>query len=119
MDTYAAAFSLPPDASKAFEDAMQAYVALSSALAKHYHDRGMLLFHYTVKYHYALHLALIARYQNPGMGKCYAGEDFMQRARQIVQRCHNGAGPHQAVPKAMLKYAQGIGMNLQSGNWRK
>lgn len=119
MDIYCDRFTLPNDAAEAFGDAARAYVGLSSALSKHYHDNGVLLFAFTVKFHYALHLALISKYQNPAMGKCYAGEDFMQRVRQIVQKCHGGTGPHKCVPKAIVKYAQGLGMHLHSNKWRK
>ena len=51
-------------------------------LVRHFHGHNLALFHYTLKQHYCLHLALTARYTNPCFGDCSSGEDLMKFAKK-------------------------------------
>lgn len=112
LDQNAGSYALPDRAQKEFEHCASTFVQINSALGHHFHPQGLRLFNHTIKFHYMSHLSLISRRVNPRIGWCYSGEDLMQRVKLVVAASQRGAGPSVVVPKAMLKYAQGLGMML-------
>ena len=99
-------------AATVFKNAANGFVALSTALSNHFHREGTVLFNYTIKWHYLMHLADIAGYINPRLGWNYQGEDLMHRVKVLVQASHSGAAPHQVVNKVMGKYVLGLGLGM-------
>jgi hypothetical protein len=119
LDNNADAYRLPTVDAADFEKCCWSVMQLNTALANHYHPQEILLFNHTVKFHYILHIGMIARYINPRIGWCYTGEDFMQKIKQVVQSCHAGAGPHLVVSKVVYKYAHGMSLDLTSDIWKQ
>jgi hypothetical protein len=118
LDKHATSYRLPDGDAKMFEQACWDFVALDTALANFYHPQHILLFNFTPKFHYILHIGLVSRYINPRLGWCYSGEDFMQKIKQIVQASHSGAGPQTVVSKAILKYVQGLSLSFVKDIWK-
>lgn len=112
-------YRLPADAAAEWKKSAHGFVQLTTALAHHFHGGGILLFHFTIKSHYLLHLALLASETNPRLAWCYSGEDLMHLVRVMFGGSHRGAPPHVAVNKVMKKYAQAVGMMLMHRMWRR
>ena len=95
-------------------------MALDTALANYFHPRGQMLFHFTIKCHYLLHIAMKAREINPRLGWCYQGEDWMQKAKHLLQACQKGNKPDRALNEAMKKYCYAITfqMTRRTDIWR-
>ena len=89
-----------------------AFCQLSTALSQHFHPSGTMLFHFTIKYHYLLHCALMSKYLNPNFFWCYSGEDMMARIKRVIVSAHSGTPAHVLVNKAMQKYIRGLGYTL-------
>ena len=43
------------------------------------------LFHYTIKLHYCLHIALATQSTNPFMGDCSSGEELMKACKKLIK----------------------------------
>jgi len=112
MDRYKHEYKLPPRASKDLVKTAFSFCQLSTALSQHFHPQRIVLFNFTIKFHYILHCALMSQYLNPSQFWCYAGEDMMQRIKRVIVACHDGTPAHVLVSKAMSKYAQGLGYTL-------
>ena len=118
LDSHKDLYKLPKDAAATFRKAAYAFVALNSALGKHFHERGVVLFNHTIKFHYVLHLAHVVNYINPGRCSCYMGEDAMHKLKQLVQSCQRGTPPWLVVSKAMKKYCWALGLGLADRVWK-
>lgn len=112
------AFRLPAADAQEWGRGCQAFVQMNTQLAHHYHSQGLFLFHHTIKFHYMLHLGMLGTEINPRRAWCYAGEDLMHRTKVIVQTCLRGTPGHLVVPKAMTKYAFGLGISMEENIWK-
>ena len=118
LDEHQLEYKLPPGAADDFNQAAVAFVQLNTSLGKHFHahpdvpEAQRVLLNHTIKFHYLLHLGILARYMNPRLAWCYSGEDLMMKVKQIVQSCHRGLPGHAIPTKAMRKYAFGLGSIL-------
>ena len=92
----------------------------TSALIRAYHPDGIVLFHYTIKQHYCLHIALTARYTNPYFWDCSSGEDLMKVAKRLIHGSMFGNNCVQATNRAMTKYAKALHITLDDRQtwWR-
>ena len=50
-------------------------------------ERGLKLFQVTPKFHFWIHIAYLARYQNPRLSWCYADEDLVGLTIEVAQSC--------------------------------
>ena len=89
LDDNSESFALGAEAGGAFLKQTFTYLRLFNALAQHYKGT-LMLFDVTAKAHYMAHAALTARYINPRLGWCYAGEDFMSCCKILHQMCSFG-----------------------------
>jgi len=112
LDDYAEDYKWPAHISLDFEKCCTTFCQLSTALSHHFHQQGVPLFNYTIKYHYLEHIGLMSHNLNPRLGWCYSGEDFMKVVKRVVQASHSGGAPHVAARKAINKYAIGLGVAL-------
>ena len=85
LDEFKEVFRLPAPAASTFEKTSFQFAQVQAALAAHYAEQNMCLFHVTLKSHDFLHIALQAKYINPRIGWCYTGEDMMAKAKAIAQ----------------------------------
>ena len=114
LDDHAGDFRLPPDAQKVFEHSIMLFHQANTSLGTNFfHPRGVGLFNHVVKYHYAMHIALISRYINPRVGWCYAGEDFMHTVKILSQSSQRGTPPHH------LQIRKSRILNLERSCWDK
>ena len=112
-------YKWPQDVAQEFEKCTVTFCKLSTAVGNHLHVRGIMLFNYTIKYHYLLHIGLLCHHMNPVLAWCYQGEDMMKIVKGLIQSCHNGSAPHLAVVKTMTKCVNGLGHDLMQGAiWR-
>lgn len=118
LDENASIYRLPGQTQARFEQTMLSFVQINVSLGRIFHPRGQRLFNHTIKHHFMCHLAHISRRINPHLGWCYAGEGFMHRVKLIMQSSQRGAAAGVVVPKAMLKYAAGLGLSLHNSVWR-
>ncbi len=118
LDSFADAYTFPQDVADRFLRSCYSFVALVSALGQHFHNEGTLLFNFTVKSHYLLHIGRVAQYMNPRLAWCYAGEDFMHVMKTIIAASSSGTAPHLVVSKALRKYVQGLHMTFVQGRRR-
>ena len=125
LDEHQTKYKLPDTAAIEFKKAAMAFVQLNTALGQHFHlhqdvpMRQKLLFNHTIKFHYLVHLGLLAAHLNPRLTWCYSGEDLMMKVKRVVQSCHRGLPGHMIPKKAMHKYAYGLGMSLQGRAWKR
>ena len=119
IDAHPDEYRLPTAVSADFKKTCQVLVQGSAALGQHYHNLGIFLFHFTVKHHYLLHIAILSEFMNPRLGWCFAGEDMMHKVKTIYHGCHRGSPPHKAADKALQKYCQGLAICFLSNVWKK
>ena len=117
MDEHVGCYALPTDVAAQYKADADKFIRLNTALGHHFHNKkykgkAMLLFHMTIKYHYVLHLGLVAQYMNPRCAWCYAGESLMHKVRTLVQNSCRGVRGPGISDKSMKKYALGLGMAL-------
>jgi hypothetical protein len=110
LDENASEYKLSIHAAQEFQESTEAIVQINTSLGHAFHQRGILLFHTVIKFHYVLHIGLISHFINPRLGWCYAGEDFMHRIKTIAQASQSGTPPSLAVAKMMRKYSQGLAL---------
>ena len=72
----------------------------------------ILLWHFTIKFHYMLHIGNMAAFCNPRNAWCYAGASLMQRVRILVQSSCRGLPAHKLGEKCLKKYCLALGMTL-------
>ena len=87
------------------------YLMLFNSLAMYYSEAAVpakKLFDLTIKGHELAHCILEARWLNPALGWCYAGEDFMFRFRRLMQRCVHNNRPSAAANAFVTKYCVGL-----------
>ena len=108
LDDHADDFRLPPDAATQLNTQIMNLLTIQNALARHFQDAGILLFHTTIKSHYLLHIGLKADQLNPRMSWCYSGEDLMQQTKLLIQGSQRGNPPQSIAPKVMLKYIMAL-----------
>lgn len=113
LDDHALEFRFSDQAHADFRKCVYAFVQLNSELANHFHTSGVKLFNHTVKFHYMLHIAEVSAYMNPRLGWCYSGEDYMRKAKTLVQGSHRGTPPALVVSKVMRKYAVAFSLSLR------
>ena len=116
LDDHADAHTFPQEVADEFFKCAWGFVALSSALHQFYKER--VIFNYTIKFHYLLHLGLIGRHINPRLGWCYGGEDFMMKVKKLVQSSYRGSPAHIIPNKILTKYGRGLGLNLLDRAWK-
>lgn len=112
LDEFKEVFRLPAPAASTFEKTSFQFAQVQAALAAHYAEQNMCLFHVTLKSHYFLHIALQAKYINPRIGWCYTGEDMMAKAKAIAQSSFFGTSPAKLSPKILEKYAFALGLGM-------
>ncbi len=105
-------YRLPQAAHAEFLSGAHAFLALVTALGNFFHPRGVLLFNFTIKFHYLVHIAQYSRHFNPRRAWCYSREDFMQRIKRIVGSCQRGTPPPRVCSKAVRKYADGLAFSM-------
>ena len=105
LDAFPDVDSLPADAARGFSEASWGYAMCQSAAADHYNRvEGMYIFDVTIKTHYMLHQALQAGGLNPRKIWNYSGEDFMHKAKELLESCVKGNCAPQAQNKFGAKY---------------
>ena len=120
LQDYRFEFTLPEPAAKRLLDASFRFCQGCTALIKHFHPLDVALFHFTVKTHYILHIALVGQYINPMLAACDSGEDMMKIVKRLLASTTRGRTSVQACRAAMQKYIRGISFDfLHSSNyWR-
>ena len=104
---------------KLFKDSAFQFAACLTALGQHFHPRAIFLYHYTLKTHYCLHIALDCEQLNPRASWCYQGEDAMHKIRLLVQSCYRGVPLESLASKVMLKYIVALSFEVmgRDGLW--
>ncbi|CAE7362856.1 unnamed protein product [Symbiodinium sp. CCMP2592] len=97
-------FALCAEDAAQFQDATMGWLLLQKELQDHFSDSDVPLFNVTEKSHFIEHAALLARYINPRMVWCFAGEDQQRRTQQLAETCMKGLGPVKASLKMMSRY---------------
>jgi hypothetical protein len=77
---------LPLAAAAEFERVAFEAASLQNALAAYYSGPPdpKPLFNITIKSHYMVHIAVMAKFSNPRISMCYGGEDYMKHMKQLV-----------------------------------
>ena len=103
-------YVLPEAARKVFKTQCYQYVAAASCLGNHYHTMAppRWLFHFTMKFHYLLHIATQASDICPRLTWCYQGEDLLQHLKVLIQASARGCSPQTLVNKIMERYIVGL-----------
>ena len=105
---------LPTAAADEFERTTFDFLAIYTSLANFHMDGGSMLFNITIKSHYLLHCGLQARYLNPRLSWCYAGEDMMSKMKDLCSTCLRGNAARQATVKALAKYIYALHLMMTS-----
>lgn len=118
LDDHKDSYTLPPGAADTFAKAANSLVLLQTALGNYFHARGILLFNFTIKSHYLLHLGMLCSHINPRAAWCYSGEDLMAKVKGIVQASTRGANATRIPAKVMEKYVRALGLGMHEDVWR-
>lgn len=113
LDAHPAELVLPPGVGQQFAKACFRYNQLLTAVGSWHHERGLVVFNYTIKNHYLCHIGLLANYLNPRIFWNYQGEDFVGRLRKVIAACQQGRPGHRVSAKAVKRYCLGLGYLLQ------
>ena len=119
LDSNKDLFVLPPADATAFKKAAYGFAQVTTSLGHHFHEKGDMLFNFTIKFHYLCHLGDIASYISPRVAWCYKGEDMMQILRKLVQSVARGTPQHLVAHKVIVKYIHGFGVDLLSSPWKR
>ena len=84
------------------------FCQICTGLVRHFHGLRMPVFHYTLKHHYCLHIALSTKYLNPWHAECSSGEDYMKFAKRLVRGCMYGNRIYKVANVAVQKYIYGF-----------
>ena len=112
LDRNVSEFVLNQTDHREFLESCYNFLAAQTALGNHYHPKGLLRLHCTIKSHYMLHIALYSRYMNPRLVWTYMGEDYMQNIKQIVSASQRGTPPPLIANMAVNKYLDGLSFAL-------
>jgi hypothetical protein len=85
------------------------HVQVVASLAN-YND--MFVFNITLKCHYMIHAAILARHYNPRLGWCFMGEDFMKRVKNVAASCTRGMGAKMVTRKMLIKITRALHYSL-------
>jgi hypothetical protein len=119
IDIHPSEYCLPPHVATQFLKHVRLYCGLITSLGQHFGKpsghppRLPPMFHYTVKFHYLMHIGLLAQFVNPRISWCFQGEDMMQVVRRIVQACSNGTTPQAVCHKVFRRYISGLNMDFR------
>ena len=108
-------YALPVAAAKEFRECVFAFLALNTALGKHFHDEGETLFNTTIKFHYLAHIGLNCSHLNPTRGWCYEGESLLKHIKRLVAKTAYGTSAVDVNNKVLENYCQGMHVTLQDG----
>ena len=113
-------YCIPEEASKQLVDKSFFVAQVVTTLIKRLHPLRVPLFHYTIKQHYYLHIALTTQYTNPFMGDCSSGEDFMKACKKLIKGSVSGNSPGKIGSVAVEKYLKGFHLTLDVDSewWR-
>ena len=117
LDANTGNITLPAEDHTRLVEATYAFLNLTVSLGNYYHPRGVLLFNYTIKFHYLLHIAIGSKRYNPRWAWCYSGEAFMQVMKKVVASCQSGTKAHLIGRKVLRKYADGLSFSLLGDEW--
>ena len=114
LDSHLGFYVMPPEVSRELITCSFGFCQSVTALAQHFHNLnpGVLVYNYTPKFHYLLHVGLMSRYCNPARLWCYSGEALMEKVKTITHACVFGISSEKALPKAMDKYCCGLSLML-------
>ena len=121
LDEHPRAIKLPVAAADDFANATFDYLACFTAAADWFCFSAPLgqrrkLFSITIKAHYVAHAALQARFINPRLGWCYAGEDYMAKCKHLMAACVRGNNASKASEKFAQKYRLGMHFVLSTAD---
>jgi len=112
MSVWSAVYRWPRNVHREFDRNAIKFCLVQTALGEHFHPLRIALFHFTIKSHYLLHIALASLYINPRLGWCYSGEDMMGKVKHLIQGTYRGTPVHVLVSKTMRKYANGLAFDM-------
>ena len=119
MEEHKDKYVLSPAVADDWKKTCNAFVLANAKLGHYFHPRKVMLFHYTIKFHYLCHIALLGKRLNPRLAWCYCGEKMMQVCKTIVQSSHLGSAPWVVVNKVVTKYARGVSLKCENDMWRR
>jgi len=100
-------FRYPAAASDRLIQLSFAIAQCATALIRAYHP-DVPCFHFTLKTHLTLHIALSTKYTNPSMWDCSSGEDFMKICRRAIRGAMAGNRIHRTGCVALSKYLKAL-----------
>ena len=101
---------LPASAAAQFQKTTFNLMAIMTSINKYGYtcNPPRRLFNITIKIHYLLHIALLAKDLNPRHGWCYRGEDMMQKAKLLAASCCKSRTIYNVFEKMDQKYLFGL-----------
>ena len=121
LDKHVNEYKIAPGDAARFKTAADGFVALEVDLRQEFQvlampdGKAILLWHFTIKFHYMLHIGSMAAFCNPRNAWCYAGESLMQRVRVLAQSSCRGIAAHKMGEKVLRKYCLALAMTLSKG----
>jgi len=114
LDEHAGEWKLPGRAADDYLEACYNYLAFFTSLANTYQKAPykFKLFNVTIKAHYLLHSAMMARFLNPRLTWCYSAEDYMHCCKILGQSCVKGTVAWSVSSKMAEKWLIGYGTRL-------
>ena len=112
LDDHKTDYKLPGPVAAEFETHIWIFLIMQNSLAMHFSGLGDMLFDIIPKSHYLAHIGLFAKYLNPRLGWCYAGEDFMHTVQTIGATAAIGNRPVKCGSKLFQKYSAGLSCDM-------
>ena len=105
---------LPPGAATKVRDNVFNFLSLLNAVATHFTIKQVRLLNLTIKCHYLAQIGFHAKYINPRLCWCYAGEDFMNKVKVLTQSCLKGTHASKVSEQLLPKYMVGLHLSIVS-----
>ena len=112
LDDHKTDYKLPGPVAAELEAHIWIFLIVQNSWAIHFSGFGDMLFDITPKSHYLAHIGLFAKYLNPRLGWCYAGEDFMHTVKTIGATAAIGNRPVKCGSKLFQKYSAGLNCDM-------
>jgi len=105
-------WALPAYVSTEYEDLAFVYAGLVCRLGGHYEVLHYRLFDTTIRLHYLVHAALMAKHLHPRLSWCYQAEHFMLYVRTLCKSCIPGSSMPLVHNKMVRQHCQGKHMDM-------
>ena len=108
-------YKMPAQEHKQLVKLTHEFLCLNTELNNKFRAEGRLMVHFTIKFHYLIHIAQKAQYLHPGLTWCYGGESYLKNCKRFLQSKMRGTKTHDWNNRAIEQYCEGMHCKFSHG----